>query len=182
MSNSGVTSHCITASARGLVLSLGLHSECCPSPHATIKCDTTERHSVRIITRGYGGVKYCLNRTRLFWKRLAGTQAEVRAVPVSVVNAGKSLKAALKSFIKGLGSEFFGEGGDLAHSVFTCQPCERLTLSRITSLVSCPTAHPRMPLLLRVAAVITVFYSVCKIKYAARLKQSKMRVKCQPKC
>lgn len=117
-SYSGVTSHCITVSTHGLFLPLALHLECCLSPPDTVKCDTTEHRSVGIITRGSGGVKYGLNRTRLFGKRLAGTWTEVRAVPRSVVNAGKRFKAALKSFIKGLGSEF---GEETARSVFTCQ-------------------------------------------------------------
>lgn len=43
-----------------------------------------------------------LNRTRLFGERLAGALAKVCAGPVTVANAGTSLKAALNSFIKGL--------------------------------------------------------------------------------
>lgn len=49
-----------------------------------------------------------LNRTRLFGKRLAGSVAKVRAGPVTVANAGTSLKATLNSFIKGLVCELGG--------------------------------------------------------------------------
>lgn len=49
-----------------------------------------------------------INRTRLFGKRLAGSVAKVRAGPVTVANAGTSLKATLNSFIKGLVCELGG--------------------------------------------------------------------------
>lgn len=53
-------------------------------------------------------------------------------------------------------------------------------MNRITSLSKCPTACPRKPLSLRIAAVIIVFYSMCRIKDAPGLKQNKIRFKCQP--
>lgn len=105
-SNSGVISHnCTTVSAHGLFLPPGSHLECCLSPPDTVKCDTLAQCFIYIITCGVGRVKYGLNRTRLFGKRRSGTWSEVRAVPVSVVNVGETLKAALKCFVKGLGSE-----------------------------------------------------------------------------
>lgn len=49
-----------------------------------------------------------LNRRRLFGERMAGALAEVCAGPVSLVNAGNRLKAALKSSIKAFTCEFGG--------------------------------------------------------------------------
>lgn len=103
--NSSQIQLCITVSAHALFFPPGLHLECCLSPPDNLKWDTIEHCFVSITTRGNGRVKLTPTRTRLFGKRLPGTWSAVRAVPVLVVNAGKSLKAALKSLVKGLGSE-----------------------------------------------------------------------------